>query len=79
MKDFICNRGRVEHVPPRNLDSETDLMSIRRDLLLRSALLRLPDLAALQAAMPAAPPRPEPSTPRRTTAVRRRPRPASKG
>jgi hypothetical protein len=29
-------------------------MSIRRDLLLRSALLRLPDLAAVRAAAPAA-------------------------
>ncbi len=30
-------------------------MSIRRDLLLRTALLRLPDLVALRAAAPAGP------------------------
>jgi len=42
-------------------------MTIRRDLLMRSALLRLPDLAALRAAAPAPPPRSEPSAPRRPT------------
>ncbi|NMJ43339.1 hypothetical protein GWK16_18970 [Roseomonas sp. JC162] len=53
MKRFICNHERVEQVDPGVLDSEVELMSIRRDLLLRSALLRLPDLAALRASTPA--------------------------
>lgn len=52
-------------------------MSIRRDLLLRTALLRLPDLAALQAMVaatpmkPAQPPLDLPRSPHRP--ARRRP------
>lgn len=53
-------------------------MSIRRDLLLRSALLRLPDLAALRATAAAAPPRTEPAAPRRATTAGRRARPQAK-
>jgi hypothetical protein len=49
VKPFICNEGGLEHTPPRESLPEPALMSIRRDLLLRSALLRLPDLTALRA------------------------------
>jgi hypothetical protein len=55
MKPFICNERRLEHAPPRESPSEPALMSIRRDLLMRSALLRLPDLTALRALAAAKP------------------------
>jgi hypothetical protein len=45
-------------------------MSIRRDLLLRTALLRLPDLAEMRAAMPAAPAPSTPGPKRRVVAMR---------
>lgn len=70
VKDFICNRARVEHVAPGNLDSEFELMSIRRDLLLRTALLRLPDLAEMRASMPSAPAPSTPAPKRRAVTLR---------
>ena len=50
-------------------------MSIRRELLLRSALLRLPDLAALRGAIAARPP--ETPARRRPAVPPRRPRGAA--
>ncbi len=45
-------------------------MSIRRDLLLRSALLRLPDLAEMRASMPSAPAPSTPAPKRRAVTLR---------
>jgi hypothetical protein len=77
VKAFICNRERVEDVAPGTLDLECEVMSIRRDLLLRTALLRLPDLADLRAAMPSDPAPAAPAPKRRAVTVRRGRRAAS--
>jgi hypothetical protein len=75
VKPFICHDFRVQHPACRDSPSEPAEMSIRRDLLLRTTLLRLPDLAALKAAA-AAKPADRPA-PRRPAARKRRLRPVA--
>jgi hypothetical protein len=72
VKTFICPEGRVEHRPERESPPEPALMSIRRDLLLRTALLRQPDMPPLPplravAQQPQAAPPARRATPRRRT------------
>lgn len=66
VKTFICPDWRVEHLPGHESPTEPELMSIRRDLLLRTALLRQPDMPPLPplraVAQPDAPPPPRRAT-----------------
>jgi len=50
LKPFVCNHLRVQHLPADDPIPEAETMSIRRDLLLRTALLRLPEPPAWPAA-----------------------------
>jgi hypothetical protein len=77
VKTFICPDWRVEHRPDHESPTEPEFMSIRRDLLLRTALLRQPDMpplpplrAVAQPDTPPPPRRPTKSTPRRRRRLR---------
>ncbi len=70
MKTFICNRSPVEDVRDRDSPLESQLMSIRRDLLMRTALLRMPEvLVAAHAATTNTPSPPMPAPAGRPTAL----------
>ena len=73
MKTFICPDWRVEHPPGHESPTEPEFMSIRRDLLLRTALLRQPDMPPLPPLRAIAQPmQAAPSPPRRATKPGRR-------
>ncbi|MBW6398319.1 hypothetical protein KPL78_10700 [Roseomonas sp. HJA6] len=62
VKTFICRRSPAEQIRDHESPLGPDCMSIRRDLLMRTALLRMPDvLLAARAAAPTTPPQPVPA------------------
>ena len=73
VKTFICPDWRVEHPPGHESPTEPEFMSIRRDLLLRTALLRQPDMPPLPPLRATAQPmQAAPSPPRRAIKPGRR-------